>query len=99
MRNLDNNHCFAFFNSYLAAYGYVTSKGGMISAQVGFRLKKPHRILVERFKKQIKDTENFEFEHWALVHDNFPARTYLFKKVQGKSVVVYIDNGTTFLLV
>ncbi|MDG6218735.1 MAG: NAD(P)-binding protein [Candidatus Thermoplasmatota archaeon] len=86
--NNTNNHCFAFFNSYLTAYGYVASKEGMISTQVGFRLNKPHRILVERFKKQIKDTENFEFENWTLVHDNFPARTYNLKKVHGKTIIL-----------
>lgn len=86
--NHKKNLCFAYFDSYLAGYGYVASKEGMISAQVGFTLKQPHKKLVERFKIDIYETENLEFQHWTMVNDNFPGRTYNIKKIHGRTVIL-----------
>lgn len=86
--NSNKNYCVAYFDSYLIGYGYAAAKDGVISTQVGFTLKQPYEKLIETFKTQIKKTENLEFHEWSLVHDTFPGRTHLLKKIHGKTFIL-----------
>lgn len=82
------NYCLAYFDSYLVGYGYIAVKDGLLSAQVGFMPDQPHETYLQRFIEQIKTTEQIELKHWSIVHDNFPGRTSLFKKIHGKTFIV-----------
>ena len=86
--NNDKNYCIAYFDSYLVGYGYVAAKDGLISAQVGFTLKQPYKKLIDVFKKQLNETEDLEFNKWSLVYDTFPGKTYLLKKIHGKTFIL-----------
>ena len=86
--NDNKDYCIAYFDSYLIGYGYIAAKNGLLSAQVGFTLKQPYKKLIEVFKKQLKETEGLEFKKWSLVHDTFPGKTYLLKKIHGKTFIL-----------
>lgn len=82
------NFCLAYFDTYLAGYGYIAGKDGLLSAQVGFMLHQPHETYLQRFIKQLKETEQIELKSWSMVHDNYPGRTTLFKKINKKTYIL-----------
>ena len=91
MKIRDNdNFCIAYFDTYLAGYGYayIAAKDRFASAEVDFFLTQAYEKNLKRFKKQLKETENLEFDKWSLVIDNIPKNIHLFKKLNGKTFVL-----------
>jgi flavin-dependent dehydrogenase len=81
------NFCHAYFNNYLVTYAYLAAKGGLVSISVPFLLHNPYKKNILKFQKRLKE-DNFEFDNWALVWDNFPEKIHLFKKVHDKIVIL-----------
>ena len=86
----NDNFCIAYFDTYLAGYGYgyIAAKEGFASAEVDFFLTQPYEKYLKRFKKQLKETEKLEFDRWSLVIDNIPKNIHLFDKLHGKTYVL-----------
>jgi flavin-dependent dehydrogenase len=82
--------CVAYFDSYIAGYGYgyVAAKDGFVSVEVDFSQKQPYEKHLQRFKIQLKETEQLDFGTWSLVKDNIPRHIHLFRRRQGKTFVL-----------
>lgn len=85
-----NNFCIAYFDTYLAGYGYgyIASKGGLTSVELDFLMIQPYEKYLKKFEEQLKKTENLEFSSWAVVTDYIPGGVHLFKKVHGKTFIL-----------
>jgi hypothetical protein len=86
----ENNFCIAYFDTYLAGYGYgyIASKGGFASVELDFLRTQPFEKYLKKFEEQLKKTENLEFSSWKMVTDYIPGGIHLFKKVHGKTVIL-----------
>ncbi len=82
--------CIAFFNTYMSGYGYayIAAKNGFASVEVDFVLTQPYEKHLEKFKKQLKENENLEFNKWSFMIDNIPKKINIFKKLHGKTFVL-----------
>ena len=87
---VDDNFCWAFFDSYVGGYGYayVASKDGLVSGEVDFFLSQDYEKLLKKFKKRLIDAKNLEFDEWRLIKDYVPVRFNLIKRLHGKSFVL-----------
>jgi hypothetical protein len=85
-----NNFCIAYFDTYLAGYGYgyIASKGGLASVELDFLMTQPYEKYLKKFEEQLKKTENLEFGSWAVVTDYIPGGIHLFKKLHGKTFIL-----------
>ncbi len=85
-----NNFCIAYFDTYLAGYGYgyIASKGGLASVELDFLMTQPYEKYLKKFEEQLKKTENLEFDSWAVVTDYIPGGIHLFKKLHGKTFIL-----------
>lgn len=86
----NNNFCIAYFDAYLAGYGYayIAAKEKFASVEVDFFLTQPYEKHLKRFEKKLKETDNLEFDKWSLVIDNIPKNIHLFRKLNGKTFVL-----------
>lgn len=82
-----DNYCLAFFDTYLVGYGYIATKEGLASVSVGFLVSQPHDECLNKFKKRLQE-ENFEFDTWYLINNNFPEKILLYKKIHGKTLIL-----------
>ena len=87
---VDDNFCWAFFDSYVGGYGYayVASKDGLVSGEVDFFLSQDYERLLKTFKKRLFEAKNLEFDEWRLIKDYIPLRFNLIKRLHGKSYVL-----------
>jgi len=85
-----NNFCIAYFDTYLAGYGYgyIASKGGLASVELDFLMTQPYEKYLKKFEEQLKKTEDLKFSSWAVVTDYIPGGIHLFRKVQGKTYIL-----------
>lgn len=85
-----NNFCIAYFDTFLAGYGYgyIASKGGFASVELDFLITQPYEKYLKKFEEQLKKTENLEFSSWAIVTDHIPGGIHLLKKVHGKTYIL-----------
>jgi hypothetical protein len=82
--------CLAYFEPYLAGYGYgyIAAKAGVASVELDFRLTQPYETYVEKFKQRLKKTEDLEFTTGSLITDNIPGGVHLLRKVHGNTYVL-----------
>ena len=87
---IDENFCWAFFDSYVGGYGYayVASKDGLVSGEVDFFIIQDYEKLLKIFKKRLIEAKNLEFDEWRLIKDYVPIRFNLIKRLHGKSFVL-----------
>jgi len=86
----NNDFCIAYFDTYLAGYGYayLASKEGFVSVELDFLATQPYEKHLKKFNEQVKQNENLEFCTWALVPDFIPKEITLWKKVHGKTYIL-----------
>lgn len=86
----NNNFCIAYFDTYIAGYGYgyLAGNNNITSVEVDFPYTAPHEKLLHRFSIHLKKTENLTFTTWSMVADNIPEKPYLLKTIQGKTCIL-----------
>ena len=84
------NFCIAYFDTYLAGYGYgyIASKGDLASVELDFLMTQPYEKFLIKFEEQLKKTENLEFSSWNVVTDHIPGGIQLFKRRHGKTYIL-----------
>ena len=86
----NDSFCLAYFDTYIGGYGYayVAAKGNLLSGEVDFFLNQPYEKYLQKFKNQLKKTQNIQFITWSMVKDDYPEQVQLFKKMHGKNYLL-----------
>jgi flavin-dependent dehydrogenase len=86
--NMKENICIAIFNQKNRGYAYISSKNGLLSASIGFRLSSKAEYL-QKLKEKIKESEGFDFDKWTLTpYSIFAEKIQLFKKYGNKKMIL-----------
>jgi len=84
------NMSLAYFGGFTSDYGYVSTKNGLLSAQLSgpLRLSQEH---LKKFTDLVKETEDIELAGWSSLVSHFPKKARLFTKFAGKTFVLAGD--------
>lgn len=87
--NLENT-TIAYFGDFTTDYGYISTKNGILSAQLSgpFNLKEKN---LEKFTTLVKETEGIELEGWSSIISYFPKKARLTTKVAGNTLTLAGD--------
>ena len=80
----------AYFGDFTSDYGYISTKNGLLSAQLSGPLHLSQENL-HTFSNLVKETEGIELEGWSSVIAYFPKKARLFTKFAGKTYVLAGD--------
>jgi len=84
------NITIAYFGGYTSDYGYISTKNGILSAQISGALNLSQESLKE-FTHLVKETERIKLNGWSSVISYFPKKVRLFTKFAGKTLVLAGD--------
>jgi flavin-dependent dehydrogenase len=80
----------AYFGDFTSDYGYISTKNGLLSAQ----LSGPSNLSSEklhRFMNVVKETEDIDLGGWSSIISYFPKKARLFTAFGGKTLVLAGD--------
>jgi flavin-dependent dehydrogenase len=84
------NVSIAYFGDFTSDYGYISTKNGLLSAQLSGPLHLSQENLI-KFTNLVKETEDIELDGWSSIVSYFPKKARLFTKFAGKTVVLAGD--------
>jgi flavin-dependent dehydrogenase len=84
------NVSIAYFGDFTTDYGYISTKNGLLSAQLSGPLHLSQENLI-KFTNVVKETEGIELDGWSSIVSYFPKKARLFTKGGGKTVVLAGD--------
>jgi flavin-dependent dehydrogenase len=84
------NISIAYFGDFTTDYGYISTKNGLLSAQLSGSLHLSQENL-NKFTNLVKETEGIDLEGWSSIIAYFPKKARLFTKVAGKTYVLAGD--------
>lgn len=84
------NVSIAYFGDFTTDYGYISTKNGLLSAQLSGPLNLSQKNL-NTFTSLVKETEGIELDGWSSIVSYFPKKARLFTKFAGKTVVLAGD--------
>jgi flavin-dependent dehydrogenase len=84
------NVSLAYFGGFTSDYGYVSTKNGLLSAQLSGSVRLSEERL-QKFSNLVKETEGIELEGWSSLTSHFPKKARLFTKLAGKTFVLAGD--------
>lgn len=84
------NVSIAYFGDFTSDYGYISTKNGLLSAQLSGPLHLSQENL-NRFTNLVRDTESIELVRWSSIISHFPKKARLFTKFAGKIYVLAGD--------
>jgi flavin-dependent dehydrogenase len=80
----------AYFGDFTSDYGYISTKNGLLSAQ----LSGPFNLSIEklhRFMNAVKETEGIDLGGWSSIISYFTKKARLFTAFEGKTLVLAGD--------
>ena len=80
----------AYFGDFTSDYGYISTKNGLLSAQLSGPLHLSQENL-NKFTNLVKETEGIELDGWSSIISYFPKKARLFTKFAGKTYVLAGD--------
>ena len=80
----------AYFGDFTSDYGYISTKNGLLSAQLSGPLHLSQEKL-HTFTNLVKETEGIELEGWSSIISYFPKKARLFTTFAGKTYVLAGD--------
>jgi flavin-dependent dehydrogenase len=81
------NVSIAYFGDFTTDYGYISTKNGLLSAQLSGPLNLSQENL-NKFTNLVKETESIELDGWSSIIAHFPKKARLFTKFAGKTYVL-----------
>jgi len=84
------NVSIAYFGDFTSDYGYISTKNGLLSAQLSGPLNLSQENL-NKFTNLVKETEGIELDGWSSIISHFPKKARLFTKFAGKTFVLAGD--------
>jgi flavin-dependent dehydrogenase len=84
------NIAIAYFGDFTSDYGYISTKNGLLSAQLSGPFHLPQENLI-KFTNLVKETEGIELEGWSSIISYFPKKARLFTKFAEKTFVLAGD--------
>jgi len=84
------NISIAYFGNFTTDYGYISTKNGLLSAQLSGSLHLSEENL-HKFTSLVKETEGIDLEGWSSIIAYFPKKARLFTKFAGKTYVLAGD--------
>jgi flavin-dependent dehydrogenase len=81
------NVSIAYFGDFTSDYGYISTKNGLLSAQLSGPLRLSQENLI-KFTSLVKETEGIELDGWSSIVSYFPKKARLFTKFAGKTYVL-----------
>jgi len=84
------NVSIAYFGDFTSDYGYISTKNGLLSAQLSGSLNLSQKNL-NKFTNLVKETEGIELDEWSSIVSYFPKKARLFTKFAGKTFVLAGD--------
>jgi len=84
------NVSIAYFGDFTSDYGYISTKNGLLSAQLSGPLHLSQKNL-NTFTSFVKETEGIELDGWSSVVSYFPKKARLFTKFARKTFVMAGD--------
>jgi flavin-dependent dehydrogenase len=84
------NVSIAYFGDFTSDYGYISTKNGLLSAQLSGPLNISQENL-NKFTNLVTETEGIELDGWSSIISHFPKKARLFTKFAGKTYVLAGD--------
>jgi flavin-dependent dehydrogenase len=84
--------CIVYFGDFTSDYGYISTKNGLLSAQLSGR-SNLSKEKVQRFADLVKETEGIDLDGWSSVISYFPKKGRLFTTIAGKTLVLAGDTA------
>jgi len=84
------NTAIAYFGEYTSDYGYISTKNGILSAQLSGPLNLSKENL-KKFTNLVKETEGVDLDGWSSIISHFPKTVRLFTKFAGTTFVLAGD--------
>lgn len=84
------NVSIAYFGDFTSDYGYISTKNGLLSAQLSGPLNLSSEKL-HRFMKVVQETKGIDLDGWSSIISYFPKKARLFTSFAGKTLVLAGD--------